>query len=284
MADIYHTNPACFRHALADAVLLGEIATLSIGAVTGFNKAFLLSEAERTAAAIDASDLTPVAARARHVAGLQISNVELTSFATKGEKTLLLTPPDIAKTRPGVRGRLAKIPIDKRRDVVWLNKRSPWWKVDAGPGCDAIFTYMNDRGPRIVIAEDDVRCTNTLHQVRFLPNITKQDRMVAALSMISSFGQLAAERIGRAYGGGVLKFELTDARRFPILAGKRNGTAVAFKNADRAFRKGNFERARYIADALLLPAIFGTSWQNAAAEMMTEALEMRSARRTRVRA
>jgi hypothetical protein len=37
--------------------------------------------------------------------------------------------------------------------------------------------------------------------------------------------------------------------------------------------------ARRIADALLLPSIFGVSWENAADEMMAEALRMRSARR-----
>lgn len=279
-ADIHPTNLAYFRNALADAVHLGEIAKLSIGAVTGFNKAFLLSDEERTAAGIDTCDLTPIAARARHVVGLQISDAELMEFAAKGEKTWLLTPPDISKARPGVRRRLAAIPIDKRRDVIWLNKRSPWWKVDTGPGCDAIFTYMNDRGPRLVLAADGVHCTNTLHHVRFSSIMSAQDRMVASLSIISSFGQLAAERIGRAYGGGVLKFELTDARHFPILAGKRKGTVAAFDRADRAFRTGDIDDARAIADAHLLPAVFGPEWMHAAAEMMKEALAMRSVRRS----
>jgi adenine-specific DNA-methyltransferase len=279
LADIYHANPACFRNALAGARTLGEIATLSIGAVTGFNKVFLLSEPERAAAGIEVDDLTPVVARARHVVGLQISTSELHGLAKAGEKTWLLSPADVGKTRPGVRGRLASIPIDKRRDVVWLNKRSPWWKVDVGASCDAIFTYMNDRGPRIVVATDELRCTNTLHRVRFLPEVTAEDRLVAALSMISSFGQLAAERTGRAYGGGVLKFELTDARRFPLLMGARAGTRRAFEEADRAVRSGDLDAARRIADALLLPSVFGPSWRSAAAEMFAEALEMRSARR-----
>ena len=279
IADIDPANPTCFKDALGDALQLGEIATLSIGAVTGFNKAFLLSEEERSAAGIDTCDLTPVAARARHVAGLRISNTELKEIAAKGEKTWLLTPPNVSKVRPGVRGRLATIPIDKRRNVAWLNKRSPWWKVDIGPGCDAVFTYMNDRGPRLVLAVDRVHCTNTLHQVRFSPTLCALDRMVASLSIISSFGQLAAERIGRPYGGGVLKFELTDARCFPIFVAKRNRTEEAFENADRAIRNNNFERASAVADAFLLPAVFGPAWKIAATEMMNEAFKMRATRR-----
>ena len=109
--------------------------------------------------------------------------------------------------------------------------------------------------------------------------MSARDRMVASLSMISSFGQLAAERIGRAYGGGVLKFELTDARRLPILVVERHRTNAVFEIADRALRNGDFDRARAVADSFLLPAVFGPAWKLAAAEMMKEALKMRSARR-----
>lgn len=279
LADIYHANPACFRQALLSARRLGDLATLSIGAVTGFNKVFLLSEPERLAAGIEIEDLSLVAAKSRHAKGLRISADELRKLANEGQGTWLLTPRDLTRTRRGVRSRLAQIPVGKRRTVVWLNKRSPWWKVDTGAGCDAIFTYMNDRGPRIVIASDNVRCTNTLHQIRFSPELSHDDRLIVTLSMISSFGQLAAECIGRPYGGGVLKFELTDARRFPILLRKGIRANSAFAKADRAIKSGDANQARRIADALLLPSVFGVSWENAAAEMMAEALQMRAARR-----
>lgn len=279
LTDIHHVNPFCFRQALLGTRQLGDLATLSIGAVTGFNKVFLLSEADRRAAGIDTDDLTLVAAKGRHAKGLRISADELRKLAQEGEATWLLKPRDLIRSRRGVRSRLAQIPANKRRTVTWLNKRSPWWKVDTGSGCDAIFTYMNDRGPRIVIAEDDIRCTNTLHQIRFSPELSHDERLIVALSMISSFGQLAAECIGRPYGGGVLKFELTDARRFPILLRKDGRTKSAFAKADQAIRLGDMDKARRIADALLLPSIFGASWENAAAEMMAEALQLRSARR-----
>jgi tRNA1(Val) A37 N6-methylase TrmN6 len=279
LIDTSHANLYFFRQALLSARRLGEFATLSIGAVTGYNKVFLLSEAERRAACIETEDLTLVAAKSRHAKGLQISADELRRLANEGEGTWLLTPRDLAKSRRGVRSRLAKIPPEKRSSIVWLNKRSPWWKVDTGSGCDAIFTYMNDRGPRIVIAADDIRCTNTLHQIRFSPELSYDERLVVTLSMISSFGQLAAEHIGRPYGGGVLKFELTDARRFPVLLRKGVRAKSAFTKADWAIRSGDMDGARRIADALLLPLIFGASWEDAAAEMMAEALHMRSERR-----
>lgn len=279
LADDQADNPLCFQQALAGASHLADLATLSIGAVTGYNKVFLMSEAERAEAHIEIEDLSIVAARSRHLKGLSISAEELCSLAESGERTWMLSPQDIAKSRRGVRRRLARIPAEMRRSVVWLNKRSPWWKVETGPACDAIFTYMNDCGPRIVIAGNGVRCTNTLHRISFGPEINDDDRLVASLSMISSFGQLAAERVGRFYGGGVLKFELTDARRFPVLM--RTGTPAksAFEAADRAMRAGETEAARRVADAFLLPTVFGDLWESAGAEMMSEAIRLRSMRR-----
>ncbi|WP_277922998.1 N-6 DNA methylase [Sphingomonas sp. CARO-RG-8B-R24-01] len=277
--QVAEIKPRCFALALLGARQLSEIASLSIGAVTGSNKVFLMSEAERIEAGIALDDVTLIATRARHVRSLEVSEDDLRNLGRDGERTWLLTPRDITRTQVGVRRRLALIPPDKRRSVLWLNKRSPWWKVDHGPGCDAIFTYMNDVGPRIVIGATKLRCTNTLHQVRFLQDLTVDERQIVALSMVSSFGQLAAERFGRSYGGGLLKFELADARRFPILL--RNGvrSGDAFAQADRAIRAGDMDVARRIADALLLPPVFGLSWPKAAVEMMDEALKLRETRR-----
>lgn len=274
-----HSTSHWYRQALLGAKRLGELATLSIGAVTGFNKVFLLSESERVAGDIEIEDLTLVAARSRHVKGLQISAGELRELAYGGEATWLLTPRNLAKVRRGVRSRLALIPAAKRRSVAWLNKRSPWWRVDVGTGCDAIFTYMNDQGPRIVIATDGIRCTNTLHQIRFSTELSDDERFAVSLNMISSFGQLAGERIGRSYGGGVLKFELTDARAFPVLLRNSSEAMTAFKKADQAVRSGRMDEARCIADEHLLPSVFGSSWEDAADHMMAEALRLRSARR-----
>lgn len=276
VADI---KPRCFAQALLSAHQLSEIASLSIGAVTGSNKVFLLSEAERTEAGIALDDVTLVAARARHVHSLEVSEADLRNLARNGERTWLLTPRDIERRRTGIRKRLALIPPSKRRSVLWLNKRAPWWKVDQGPGCDAIFTYMNDVGPRIVIGTGKLRCTNTLHQLRFSSDLTADERRLVALSMVSSFGQLAAEHFGRSYGGGILKFELADARRFPVLLHKGVRSRPAFEEADRAIRAGDTDEARHIADRLLLPPVFGASWPKAAAEMMVEALKLRGTRR-----
>ena len=176
LSDADCSTPISFRQALMGSKQLGEVAAISIGAVTGSNKVFLLSEDERLAARIGIEDVRLVAAKGRHTKGLQISADELRQLAVQGEATWLLTPRDLSKSRTGVRARLAQIPAGTRRTAIWLNKRSPWWKVETGAGFDALFTYMNDLGPRIVMTDDDIRCTNTLHQIRFKPELSLRQK------------------------------------------------------------------------------------------------------------
>ncbi|MCV9936709.1 N-6 DNA methylase [Boseaceae bacterium BT-24-1] len=275
----YHESPLSFHQALAKAKRLSELATLSIGAVTGFNKIFLMSEAERVETGIEVEDLNVVVPKSRHLKGISVSVEEVMAFSQTREQIWMLTPRDITKLRRGIRNRLSQISKQKRRSVVWLNKRSPWWKIEIGPECDAIFTYMNDRGPRIVLTGQGLRCTNTLHRIRFFSEVDHNNRLAAALSMISSFGQLAAELTGRPYGGGVLKFELTDARRLPVLGSEGRSAKSAFDEADRAMRVGDTDRARQVADSFLLPPVFGPMWERAGAEMIHEAVQLRTLRR-----
>jgi len=235
---------------------LGCIASLSIGSVTGHNSVFLLDEAQREAQGISRRDLRPIVSRARQVPGLTIDQAKLLALAYRGEKTWLLAPNKLGEKGSGVRRQLAQISARRRKSTVWFQKREPWWKVECGNPCDAIFTYMNDRGPRMVLATEDIRCTNTLHCVRFEEHVDENQRLAACLTLVSTFGQLAAERLGRIYGGGLLKFELKDARRFPILPAQQD-LASAFAKADAYLADGHASEATRIADEVLLAPLLG---------------------------
>lgn len=283
LTDAYAGNSICFRESMMAAVTLNSVASLSIGAVTGCNQVFLLNEQERVLENIDENQLVSIAARARHIPGLRVSREDLRELATQHERTWLLAPKDIDRSREGVRRRLARISRDKRRKTVWLNKRKPWWAVDSGPDCDAIFTYMNDKGPRLVLAGPGVKCTNTLHRVLFRERVSHQDRCAAALTLVSTFGQLAAEQLGRTYGGGVLKFELTDARRLPVLLPGEEIAEPSLTFVDLALRSGKMGAARQAADQVLLPRIFGRSWRSAVEEMSRDLARLRADRHGRER-
>ncbi|RVQ51465.1 hypothetical protein CN245_26015 [Sinorhizobium meliloti] len=258
---------------------LGEIADLGIGLVTGRNAVFLLNQQDVARYRIDQHDLTPVITRAKHVRGIVVDKADLCGLGHDGEKTWMLTPRELGERGSGVRSRLALINARERRETLWLNKRSPWWMVSKTGRCDAVFTYMNDKGPRLALVEDGIFCTNTLHQVTFKQATKECDRLSAVISILSTFGQLCAEGIGRGYGGGLLKFELQEARLMPILIHAGGVASEAIFDIDKKLRCGQTDEARRLADAAVLPAILGAEWRVAARELEEMLEHVRGARR-----
>jgi hypothetical protein len=261
---------------------LGDLASVSIGAVTGCNSVFLLSEAERVALNLGLEDVTLAVARARHVEGITITREDLLRLAHYGQKTWLLTPRSIEGRGTPARKRLARITKYQRRSICWMNKRTPWWRIETGPDADGVFTYMNEQGPRLALTAPKITCTNTLHRVAFKPIVSHIEKLAAALTFTSTFGQLAGEMIGRVYGGGVLKFEIAEARLMPILSGfgDTDGAdlqAVA-QRVNIALRAGAVDAARDLADEALLAQLLGTSWKSAVAELREAVRQRREAR------
>jgi adenine-specific DNA-methyltransferase len=261
---------------------LGDIASISIGAVTGCNSVFLLTEEERRAVGISLEDVTLTASRARHVEGIMITREDLIRLSRAGQKTWLLTPRTIEGRGTPVRKRLAAITKYQRRSTCWMNKRSPWWHIETGSDCHGVFTYMNQRGPRLALTDAKIVCTNTLHRVVFSPTVSEVDKMVASLTFVSTFGQLAGEVIGRVYGGGVLKFELTEARLMPVLSRFDHRDDALFPSVankvDSALKAGAIDVARDLADEALLSRLAGPSWRSAVTELREVVRQRRDAR------
>jgi tRNA1(Val) A37 N6-methylase TrmN6 len=165
-----------YRTILTHSRPLGDYAQLSIGAVTGRNSVFLLSEKERVDGEIDRKDLLPVVSRRKQIAGVTISTKDLETLAEAGQKTWLLCPKTLTDT---VQKYLAVIPEEDQRSVVWFKKRSPWWKVQVAEEYHAVFTYMNDMGPRLVRLSPGIVCTNTLHRVQFLAGTSEEIKVAS---------------------------------------------------------------------------------------------------------
>src|SRR5258708_40339352 len=86
---------------------------------------------------------------------------------------------------------------------------------------DATLTYMNHHGPRIVLLDRSTTCTNTLHRLWFDPKSTVMAELIA-LSFLTSFSQLSAEREGRFYGGGNLKTQSKSPRALMLVSPQKN--------------------------------------------------------------
>jgi adenine-specific DNA-methyltransferase len=272
--------PTAYQRLFAKADELSKIAQLSIGLVTGCNRVFLLSESERQQLGLRSSWVKPTITRARQIRGLTVSRQDLLDLAEKGEKTWLLSPRELSGRNNPARQRLSQLTKAKRNSTAWFKKRTPWWKVDLGPPCDAVFTYMNDRGPRLALVDRGIFCTNTLHRVIFRSTALKSQKIGALLTLLTTFGQLAAEQIGRVYGGGVLKFELSDARKIPVLRATATLTTQRLGKLDDLLRAGRHKEATNLADELLLKDILGKTWKADVAELGAELTRRRVARQT----
>jgi adenine-specific DNA-methyltransferase len=255
----------------------GQIAKLEIGLVTGANDVFLLDRLGASENRILDDDLRPIIARARHARGLMFTSEDALALASEGEKTLLIYPVELGPRNGPVRLYLARIPKRRRLSVHWFSRRNPWWRVQLGRPCDAVFTYMNSAGPRLTLTGDGVTCTNTLHRVTFI-DCDRRRMQTACVSMLSTYTQLEAERIGRIYGGGVLKFELKDARRLPLLLPEKPISRAIFARIDTALRAGALEKARMVADEAVMPEFFGSEWREPSSAMAVELASLRARR------
>lgn len=271
------TPPASYDALSGMSSTLGQLARIRIGSVTGANSVFLMNSNEIARYSISPEAVVPILSRARQVVGLLLDDEDISKLAEGGHKTLLLKPTDLGARGGGVRRRLALLSPNLRRNTAWFSKRSPWWSVDA-VSCDAVFTYMNDFGPKLALVSEGITCTNTLHALTFNPDIDERAKSAAVLTILSTYGQLAAEVIGRRYGGGVLKFELKETARLPVLPSSRN-LKSALLEADEAIRSEDYAKARSIADTALLPPLLGKGWSRKVQEMRGHLTELRRFRR-----
>lgn len=271
---------AAFEKLLGSTRPLSEFASLSIGVVTGRNRLFLLNERERVEAGIPDEDVRPVVSRARHLSGVHVDTSHLRALSRCGEKTMILSP---RRYRGAVKRHLSTISKEELSSVAWFSKRSPWWRVELGPDCDAILTYMNHIGPRLALAGKGIVCTNTLHRVVFSETVSVAVRRAAVLSTLTTFGLVAAERFGRAYSGGVLKFELKDARRLPILPIEGLVDEALFRRVDIALRDGARESARELVDSAAMKLFFAGSFGSVLEDLRAELDQLRLERRPRAK-
>jgi adenine-specific DNA-methyltransferase len=271
------------KFAVEGAATLGDLAMIEIGVVTGANDVFLLNQETVRTNKIPAGAVAPIVSRARHAKGLSFTKRDGRELAKIGERTLLFMPKgNLGERSSPLRKYLSKIKKERRESVLWFSKRSPWWRVQAGRQCDAVFSYMNHLGPHLTVVEEGVTCTNTLHRVRFKSRDEEIMRSIC-VAILSTYTQLHAEGIGRVYGGGVLKFELKDVRRLPVLIPKRTVNKAIFNRIDTALRSGAPDKARALADEFVMPEFFGLDWRNTVDQMEAELTRMRALRRLRSR-
>ena len=235
---------------------LGDVGKASIGFVSGANEYFVLTQEEAAHWRLPESSLRPALIRARQIPGLKITTTDMSQMRSQGERCLLWTP--------GERPTLAEQAYIQRGEDLGYSERykcrvrTPWFRVPGVTIPDAFLTYMSDAVPRLCFNQAQVVSSNTLHTIR-LPRIPPALHKAFIVAFYNSATLLSCERIGRSYGGGVLKLEPSEADRILVpsatLVARHKGAllklAPQVDAAVRNGRAGSLDQAVAAVDLIL---------------------------------
>jgi len=233
----------------SDVLRLGDMASVTIGYVSGDNDYFHLDVAGLQQNGIHSSDVRFAIRRGANLAraGLELSTADADQLSRRGNQWLFFP------TEPLSPSAAAYVEHGERRGVPDRYKcrvRNPWYKVPGVRTPDMLLTLLSSNGPRLVVNETQAVVTNSILTVDSLSRVDQDRRRLAAAAM-TSFSQLSAEIEGHALGGGALKLEPSEARQWSLPI----NSAVpeeALAQIDRCLREGQGEKATAVADAFFL--------------------------------
>ena len=235
-----------------------------LGAVTGGNRFFALSQAGAEAARLPEKDLLPISPPgSKHLRSLAFTQAAWRRHAAEGSPCWLFypAPGERRRSRPAERY-VAAGERDGVHAAYKCRVRSPWWRVPVVPAPDLFFTYMDHERPRLVANQAGARHLNSLYGVKLKPKLRRLGRELLPLAALNSVTLLGAEVVGRSYGGGLLKLEPREADRLPVpsaelLERSRARLQKLRAPVEEALARGALAEAVGLVDAELLERSLG---------------------------
>lgn len=241
---------------------LGDCATISIGIVTGANEFFVRTPKLMTQLGPSLSSTSPaLVTKPSMLQGTRWTNSDQAASEKVGALRFLLNIPQGHRV-----GKRLRTLIDEAEKRNWHERykcscRDPWYSLSDFQPPDAFLPYMVSMMPTIVINEASSVCLNNIHRIWFDKDVARHAISVASWT---SLFQLSAEVNGRAYGGGVLKLEPSEARRLviPLIphlglrareinrVARQKGKGEAMKMADELVLDGAMKLSRTTINAL----------------------------------
>jgi hypothetical protein len=222
-----------------------------------------------------------VPAGTRHVRGIDFSEADWERLRVNGERVWLLRP----QTDVPIGGLARYIELGEEEKVDQAYKcsiRKPWWRPFVQPAPDLFFTYMSDTAPRMVLNSASMTFLNSMHGVRLAPGVPPFLKRALPVLALNTVTMLAAEVLGRAYGGGILKMEPKEATQLPVpilsqIRSARNGIQGRFQQIDSLVRAGKWTLATNLVDQVVLVETMGMPLSEL--EVLRTALRVQRVRR-----
>ncbi len=265
---------------LPSAKTLGDIATVQIGLVTGANEFFILNNSSLAANGLGSTDCKPILSKFNQAPGLRFRRKDFLSMAALDARVYLIDATNANKSVP-LQDYLNSFDKERIAKISTFKKRKIWSQPDDNKIPDAFFPVMHHTGPRIVLNDDQMTCTNTTHRLYFKDKVPSHQRRLVAISLLTSFSQLSAEMTGRTYGSGVLKHEPREAEKIKLLLPDIAKSTVNtwFKRIDLKLRSGIESEASALADELIFGALKMKDVQRTSRKLQATLQLVRDARR-----
>jgi len=247
-----------------------------IGYVSGANDYFVLRPSEARRRGFPDEVLSPTVVAARQVPGAQLTPADFAAASSRDEPCLLWTgggSDNEAVARYIREGHERGIPERYK-----CRMREPWHVVPGVVVPDALLTYMSHQVPRLVLNGAGATCSNNLLCIR-VDSLKPTEMRGVVTSFYNSATMLSAERIGRHYGGGVLKLEPSEAGRIlvPSLSpAELVSLSPLLGDVDRHLRAGKAREALALIDEVVLRRFMGLDMSDIAVIQHSWARRQRS--------
>ncbi len=273
-----------FRSATERMTRLDGYGAPTLGTVTGSNDYFAISEVTRLKYKIDEKHLQRISPPGtRHLKGLSFSTAQWEELKLSGQRVWLLHPDKNARSK----GLVAYLKLGQERNVPDAYKctiRDPWWRPPVVPVPDLFFTYMSHRYPRLITNAARTTFLNSMLGLRLGDNAPPETQDALPLLALNSLTMLGAEIMGRAYGGGILKMEPSEAAGLPVpgpeaLEKAWKALSMRSPNLDAALKRGEWWTVVAEVDSVLLKVAIGLTNEEVIA--IRDAATLLRVRRTR---
>ncbi len=222
---------------------LDEVMSVTIGAVTGDARYFLLKDSDRIEWRLPRAVLRPALTHARDLRWAEVGSVAWEQLLQANRRVWLFRPSMRMATHRRVAAYLNLSNSDGgcNQTAFKVRDRDPWYLTELPRRPHGFLSGMSRRGPWIALNRvDSMTASNTLYTVRFREQLSLEGRAAWCLSLLTSDVRRRLEPLGRCYPDGLLKYEPKDLHELQLLvppgvAGARKAyrCAIALLLADQ---------------------------------------------------